>query len=212
MVLFFLVFLVVPGGMRDLGSLTQEGTCVSCTGNTESEPPDCQEVLDVFVCNTPMIFILAILSASHRGILVWGRGKWKKLDMINRRRWVCSLWCLPRVPSSAEWPAPWPQPNSWTCPEPQASYSTCSYQDWVHLLLGAAPMISAKNSSHFRRPRVFIVLPHYRDYHGPPWTVLIMCICVCVYACMHVCGWVIASQNMTGRGHFSYSVIFFHSN
>ena len=81
--MFFLVFLVVPGGMRDLGSLTQEGTCVSCTGNTESEPPDCQEVLDVFVCNTPMIFILAILSASHRGILVWGRGKWKKLDNID---------------------------------------------------------------------------------------------------------------------------------
>ena len=68
-----------------------------------------REVLDVFVFNTPMIFILAILSASHRGILVRGRGKWKKLDTINGRRWVCSLWSLPRVLSPAERPAPWPR-------------------------------------------------------------------------------------------------------
>ena len=71
-----------------------------------------REVLDVFVWNTPMIFILSILSASHRGILVWGRGKWKQLDTINGKRWVCSPWSLPRAPSPAEWPAPWPRPNS----------------------------------------------------------------------------------------------------
>ena len=142
-----------------------------------------------------MIFILSILSASHRGILVWGRGKWKQLDTINGRRWVCSPWSLPRAPSPAEWPAPWPRPNSWTCLEPQASYSTCSYQDWVHLLLGAAPVISPKNSSHFGRPRVFTVLP---TIWWLPRTTLncvnhvhmcvCVCVCVCLHACMCVCG------------------------
>ena len=39
---FFLIFLATPGGMRDLSSLTRDGTHAPCSGSVESQPLDSQ--------------------------------------------------------------------------------------------------------------------------------------------------------------------------